>query len=45
MGSHGKGFLKRLVLGSVVQEVLLHIDRPVLVVNCKEHPAYAAAPT
>ncbi len=44
MGSHGKGFLKRLVLGSVTQTVLLRIDRPVLVINCKEHPASGPAP-
>lgn len=36
MGSHGKGVLKRLVLGSVAQAVLHRIDRPVLVVSCKE---------
>lgn len=42
MGSHGKGFLKRLVLGSVTQAVLLRCDGPVLVVNCKEHPAAGA---
>ncbi len=41
MASHGKGLVKRLVLGSVAQAVLLRIDRPVLVVNCKEHGAPA----
>lgn len=39
MASHGKGLVKRLVLGSVVQAVLLRIDRPVLVVNCSVHGA------
>jgi nucleotide-binding universal stress UspA family protein len=43
MGSHGKGFIKRLVLGSVTQAVLVRIDRPVLVINCKEHPASGVA--
>ncbi len=40
LGSHGKGLLKQLVLGSVTQVVLLRADRPVLVVNCK-HPTPA----
>ncbi len=39
MGSHGKGYLEQLVLGSVTQAVLRRVDRPVLVVSCKEHPA------
>jgi nucleotide-binding universal stress UspA family protein len=41
MASHGKGLVKRLVLGSVVQAVLPHVDRPVLIVHCKRHPSSA----
>ncbi|MCY1018689.1 universal stress protein [Pyxidicoccus sp. MSG2] len=33
MGTHGRSGLKRAVLGSVTQEVLLRMDRPVLVVR------------
>ena len=43
MGNHGKGLLRQLVLGSVVQGVLARIDRPVVVVNCKERGSAAAA--
>lgn len=32
MGSHGRGFVKRLLVGSVTQAVLHHVKRPVLVV-------------
>ncbi|MCL6454889.1 MAG: universal stress protein [Alicyclobacillus sp.] len=33
IGSHGKGFVKRTVLGSVSEAVLRHADVPVLVVR------------
>jgi nucleotide-binding universal stress UspA family protein len=33
MGTHGRSGLKRAVLGSVTQELLLRTDRPVLVVR------------
>ncbi len=32
MGSHGRGFVKRMLVGSVTQAVLHHVKRPVLVV-------------
>lgn len=41
MASHGKGLMKRLVLGSVFQGVLPHLARPLLVINCKDHPGSA----
>lgn len=34
MGSHGKGILKRLTVGSVTQAVMHRIARPLLVVRC-----------
>jgi nucleotide-binding universal stress UspA family protein len=37
MASHGKGAIKQLVLGSVFQGVLPRIDRPILVINCRNH--------
>ena len=36
MGSHGKGLLKRLTVGSVTQAVLHRITRPVLVIRCRQ---------
>jgi nucleotide-binding universal stress UspA family protein len=33
MGSHGKGFLQRLTLGSVTEAVLHRIGRPLLIVR------------
>ncbi len=33
MGSHGKGILKRLAVGSVTQAVLHRINRPVLIIR------------
>lgn len=36
MGTHGHGFVARLVMGSVADKVLRHADRPVLIVP---HPA------
>jgi nucleotide-binding universal stress UspA family protein len=33
MGSHGKGFLKRVWLGSVTAEVLHHLQLPLLVIR------------
>ena len=35
MGSHGRGFVKRMLVGSVTQAVLHHVKRPVLVVPPK----------
>lgn len=32
MGTHGHGFVARLVMGSVADKVLRHADRPVLIV-------------
>jgi nucleotide-binding universal stress UspA family protein len=43
MGSHGKGILKRLTVGSVTQDVMHRIARPLLVVRCR--PAEATART
>jgi nucleotide-binding universal stress UspA family protein len=37
MGSHGRGFLKRLILGSVTQAVLHRVAKPLLVVHCVKH--------
>lgn len=37
MGSHGRGILRRLTVGSVTQAVLHRIKKPLLVVRC--HPA------
>ncbi len=34
MGSHGKGILERLIVGSVTQAVLHRIERPLLIVRC-----------
>jgi nucleotide-binding universal stress UspA family protein len=36
VGARGLGALKRLVLGSVSEGVLRHIDRPVLIVKTRE---------
>ncbi len=36
MGSHGKGLLKRLTVGSVTEAVLHRIARPLLLVRCPE---------
>lgn len=33
MGSHGKGFIKEILLGSVSQRVLEYSDRSVLIVK------------
>jgi nucleotide-binding universal stress UspA family protein len=38
MGSHGKGILKRLTLGSVTRAVENRIARPLLLVRCVEEP-------
>jgi nucleotide-binding universal stress UspA family protein len=38
MGSHGKGFLKRLTTGSVTETVLHRIRRPLLVVRAPASP-------
>lgn len=35
MGSHGKGILRRLAVGSVTQAVLHRINRPVLIIRCR----------
>jgi nucleotide-binding universal stress UspA family protein len=34
MGSHGKGFFKRITMGSVTEAVLHRVTRPLLVVRC-----------
>jgi nucleotide-binding universal stress UspA family protein len=34
MGSHGKGILKRLALGSVTQDVMQRLKCPMLIVRC-----------
>ncbi|MGD0674526.1 MAG: universal stress protein [Polyangiaceae bacterium] len=36
MGSHGKGILKRLTVGSVTEAVLHRVTCPVLVIRCPE---------
>ena len=41
VGSHGKGFISRVVLGSVSEHVVRHSPCPVLVVHAKE-PAKAS---
>ena len=33
MGSHGRGWLGRLLMGSVAEHVMRHANRPVLIVN------------
>jgi nucleotide-binding universal stress UspA family protein len=38
VGARGLGALKRLVLGSVSEGVLRHIDRPVLIVKTGQEP-------
>ncbi len=35
MGAHGKGFMQRLLLGSVTEKVLSLADRPVLIAQCR----------
>jgi nucleotide-binding universal stress UspA family protein len=35
MGAHGKGFLNRLILGSVSEKVLKLADRPVMIQQCR----------
>jgi len=37
VGSHGKGFMSRVVLGSVSEHVVRHAPCPVLVVHAKPH--------
>ena len=41
VGSHGKGFLSRVLLGSVSEYVTRHAPCPVLVVRSHEHEAAA----
>ncbi|WP_457638254.1 universal stress protein [Oceanithermus sp.] len=36
MGTHGRGGLEKLILGSVTDGVLHRTDRPVLVIHCKQ---------
>jgi nucleotide-binding universal stress UspA family protein len=38
MGSHGKGILKRLAVGSVTHAIQHRIQRPLLLVRCVEEP-------
>jgi len=33
MGSHGKGVLKELLIGSVSENVVRHIKKPVLIIR------------
>ncbi len=35
MGTHGRGGLEKLILGSVTEGVLHRTDKPVLVIHCK----------
>ena len=41
MGSHGKGFLQRMIVGSVTEAVLHRIARPLLVIQCNRATANA----
>jgi nucleotide-binding universal stress UspA family protein len=45
VGSHGRGTLARLVLGSVMGHLTQIAERPVLVVKLRGHADGAAAPT
>jgi len=38
VGAHGKGFVKRLTIGSVSEGVLRSADRPVMVQKCRHAP-------
>jgi len=37
MGTHGRGGLEKLIIGSVTEGVLHRSKTPVLVINCKHH--------
>ncbi len=39
VGSHGRGFLKRVLIGSVSEHVVRHCDAPVLVIRHDDHIA------
>jgi nucleotide-binding universal stress UspA family protein len=39
VGSHGRGWFKRVVIGSISEYVLHHSSRPVLVVRHEDHAA------
>jgi len=36
MGSHGKGVLKELLIGSVSENVVRHTKKPVLIIRLKK---------
>lgn len=38
VGSHGRGWFKRMVIGSVSEYVIHHSTKPVLVVRHEDHP-------
>jgi nucleotide-binding universal stress UspA family protein len=44
MGSHGRSGIKRWVLGSIAEEVLRHVDGPVLMVKMRDTEAPIQSP-
>jgi nucleotide-binding universal stress UspA family protein len=42
VGSHGRGFFKRIVIGSVSEHVARHCSKPVLIIRHDDHVANAS---